>query len=535
MRDPWTISASAMSCSTSGSLLLIRRIPREHDPSASKMPARNPACHVRVRRGGTAMIRSIASTSARRAEWIAVIARRVSVAAVNTRVWVVTPSASRSCRVRSSASPSARARRKAMDLDSATVLDVAAMEDHPVAANHAGEVSTPILARPARAESGTAAKAETLQSIVRREERALQRPAHRARHVLPAAVGEEPMVSARRQLGAVGERDAVRPLSRRPFRQHSCPDVSPIVPLLFAADDLLPDRQLIDAPLSPIGAEDERLRSYAVDARMRASAVRVHGPVERHRRGAGHVVERRLGHHLVEGHAGELRSGDGADEAIEVLEPGKGRGIRNPQLLSLPSHGIHSNRRTNEGQAVSNKVTMLSDESPLLRAVDAPAGAREWRSDTSGDAPRCPRGPPAHGRFGSRAPCSRAPRETASDSRSPAWRPWRWAWAERRRSPPRSSRPTSPRRPDDGRRRAEEDRIAADAAACRRAPRADPRGRRRTRRRLRGSGIRRRDRRGRRRGRDRRGGGRRGVPRRGGDRPRGVRRRSPTPVASGRW
>ena len=52
------------------------------------------------------------------------------------------------------------------------------------------------------------------------------------------------------------------------------------------------------------------------------------------------MVQGGLRHHLVERDAGELGSRHGADETVEMLEAGEGRGIRDTQLLSLPSHGL---------------------------------------------------------------------------------------------------------------------------------------------------------------------------------------------------
>ena len=77
----------------------------------------------------------------------------------------------------------------------------------------------------------------------------------------------------------------------------------------------------------------------AVRTRMTASSVGVHRPVERHRRRPGHVVECALAHDLVEGDVGELGRRHRADQPVELLQAGKGRGIRHAQLLTLPTHG----------------------------------------------------------------------------------------------------------------------------------------------------------------------------------------------------
>ena len=88
----------------------------------------------------------------------------------------------------------------------------------------------------------------------------------------------------------------------------------------------------------------------AVRAGVAAATVRVHRPVERHRGCRGHMIQRRLGRHLVEGHPGELRGRDGADQAVEALHAGQGSGIRCIDTLSTPPHAVHSNRDTTNAQ-----------------------------------------------------------------------------------------------------------------------------------------------------------------------------------------
>ena len=81
-----------------------------------------------------------------------------------------------------------------------------------------------------------------------------------------------------------------------------------------------------------------RAARETVCACMTAAAVRVDGPVEGHGRRAGHVIQCRLAQHLVERHAGELGGRHRAHQAIELFEPGQGRGIRHSQFLTLPTH-----------------------------------------------------------------------------------------------------------------------------------------------------------------------------------------------------
>ena len=87
-----------------------------------------------------------------------------------------------------------------------------------------------------------------------------------------------------------------------------------------------------------------RVPSEAVGAGVTAAPVRVDGPVERHRGGAGHVVQGGLRVDLVEGHSGELGRRDGAhvtrhrSQTGHRIQTGQGRGIHAIDHLSLPPH-----------------------------------------------------------------------------------------------------------------------------------------------------------------------------------------------------
>ena len=88
----------------------------------------------------------------------------------------------------------------------------------------------------------------------------------------------------------------------------------------------------------------------AVRAGVAAPAVGIDGPVERHRGCRGHMIQRRLRRHLVEGHARELRGRDRAHQTVEALHAGQGSGIRRIDTLSTPPHTVHSNRDTTNVQ-----------------------------------------------------------------------------------------------------------------------------------------------------------------------------------------
>ena len=66
-----------------------------------------------------------------------------------------------------------------------------------------------------------------------------------------------------------------------------------------------------------------RSTGEAVDAGVRAAAVGIDRPAERHGRGRRHLVERAPRGHLVEADPGELGGGDRAEQAGDALEAGQ--------------------------------------------------------------------------------------------------------------------------------------------------------------------------------------------------------------------
>src|SRR6516164_574051 len=83
--------------------------------------------------------------------------------------------------------------------------------------DHAAEVTAAILHR-VLGRLREAAEAHEL--VVDGQERALLRPLLGAGYVLPAALGQEPVVAAGDKLCAVLERDPVGGLDRGPVREH---------------------------------------------------------------------------------------------------------------------------------------------------------------------------------------------------------------------------------------------------------------------------------------------------------------------------
>ena len=81
----------------------------------------------------------------------------------------------------------------------------------------------------------------------------------------------------------------------------------------------------------------------AVDAAMRTPSIRVDRPAERHRRIPRHLVQRRFAVHLVEGHAGELRRPDRADEPGEPAHARARQTGPRPPVPALPISFHHPN------------------------------------------------------------------------------------------------------------------------------------------------------------------------------------------------
>src|SRR5215212_8394637 len=108
------------------------------------------------------------------------------------------------------------------------------------------------------------------------------------------------MVAAGHELGAVGERDTIGALDRRPVRQDRRPGEASVLPALHRAEYLLPDAEIGQRSMTTVGHEDPRLARGAVHASVAAAAVGIDRPLELNAGGGGDAVDRRLGADLVE-------------------------------------------------------------------------------------------------------------------------------------------------------------------------------------------------------------------------------------------
>ena len=195
----------------------MRSASRPAEPSASKIPARNPFRQASLGSIGQRTNSRMRSTRTRADVATARTARDVPVAAWNADSRVSMPAATRNWRARSSASGSARRVETSGSSRLATGTRVCVRSEVPVAADDPAEVAAAVVAAMLR-RRGEAARSQQL--VVRCQVRTLLRSAHGADHVLPPAVGEEPVVAAGDDLRPVLQRHAVRRLDRRPVREH---------------------------------------------------------------------------------------------------------------------------------------------------------------------------------------------------------------------------------------------------------------------------------------------------------------------------
>lgn len=176
------------------------------------------------------------------------------------------------------------------------------------------------------------------EHAARMQPRALPGPAPARCDMPPAALGEEPVLTAGDQLGAAGEGDPMGRLRRGPVRTDLGADVLSTSADPLGSHDRITDLQLSDRARAPVGEQDRRLPRCTIGACMGAAPVWVDRPPERHRRGSWHPVQHRPGLHLVEDRAGELR---GAHRTQQPPQPRQGH-LRPDtvvqHLLSAPSH-----------------------------------------------------------------------------------------------------------------------------------------------------------------------------------------------------
>ena len=173
-------------------------------------------------------------------------------------------------------------------------------------------------------------------------------PAPPGCHVPPSPPGQEAVLAAGHQRGAVGERDPVAGLRRRPVREHRRGHVAADTRGVDGgAQHDLAGTQVGDRPGATVGEQHPGRPVEAVDAGVAAAPVRVHGPAEGDRRIAGHPVQRRLGLDLVERHPGELGRAYGAQQPAQAGQRQLGADPVVEDLLTTPSHGyIRTHVRT---------------------------------------------------------------------------------------------------------------------------------------------------------------------------------------------
>ena len=142
-------------------------------------------------------------------------------------------------------------------------------------------------------------------------------------HVLPPATGEEAVVAARDQLGAVLEGGAEgRLVARRPVVEYLGRHVAAVAATRLGAVDDVAGSDLGQALLSSVGHEDLGLADCAVGAGMGAAAVGVDGVAEGHPGGGRDLADDALGVDVKELQAPELAGPDVAVDQLLVGEEG---------------------------------------------------------------------------------------------------------------------------------------------------------------------------------------------------------------------
>ena len=264
------------------------------------MPARKPLRQSSLGDSGHRMSSSTRSTCAPVGVRIAWLGPRAPAAALNAKAPVAAPNPARKVSVRRSASQSASAESgHVVRPRSAVRGDVGPAVQVPVAPDDAADVTAAVVGR-VRRRDGEAARAQERAAI-----REVRTPPV-AGDVLPAALGEKAVVAARDDPRPILERDAEGRLDRRPVGEDLGRDAAAVATPKLGAHDRVPGREVRERSRAAVGQEDRRVARGAVDARVRAAAVRVDRPAERHPRALGHPVERGPRADLVEAHVERL-------------------------------------------------------------------------------------------------------------------------------------------------------------------------------------------------------------------------------------
>lgn len=156
--------------------------------------------------------------------------------------------------------------------------------------------------------------------------------------MLPATIGQKPMVATRHEFGSIIERYAIGWFSDCPLVQHWGGAVPSVSPNELCTINSVADSHIGECFRSTIGHQNRGASSEAITTCVRTSAIHIDGPLERHAAGGGDPVEDGLGFDLVEGDVAELGAVEGAHRGrgVEQGQVGRGTGLA-PQV----GEGLH--------------------------------------------------------------------------------------------------------------------------------------------------------------------------------------------------
>src|SRR6202012_4226306 len=151
--------------------------------------------------------------------------------------------------------------------------------DGSVAADHSAQVATSVsgglLGRLRKA-------ADPHQLVVDSKEWSLEWTRLGSGHMLPAALGQEAVITTTDKVSAVLKGDPIGGLNRRPVRQYRGQSVPAVEALADRAVNFFPFSDLGQRLRTAVRHQDRRLTAQAINARMLAAPVGVDGPAERH-------------------------------------------------------------------------------------------------------------------------------------------------------------------------------------------------------------------------------------------------------------
>src|SRR5215213_2607638 len=157
------------------------------------------------------------------------------------------------------------------------------------------------------------------------------------RHVLPPTGREETVIRAGHELSAVLECHAIGRLDRGPVVKHFGHPVARVSAPPHGSIDEVAWAHVCDRLGPSVPHKDRRCTPYAVHTRMRASAIRVERPAERHSGCVRHLVQRGLRPDLVETRVEGLGGVEGADRG-RLPVAGEDAGLLFFDLEVVPAH-----------------------------------------------------------------------------------------------------------------------------------------------------------------------------------------------------